>query len=249
MLKEERLVKICEILEKEKFVSVEMLAERLYFSLPTIRRDLAQLAKEGKVKRSHGGALLQDNTESDVPIQYRSTVKHSEKAKMCALAAELIGENYVIFIDGSTTAFSVCTVLPTDKNLTVITNSIPVCTYLGNKNIRTYCTGGILIPESQAFAGSRAEAFVRSFSADIMFFSSSALGFDGKITDYSDMETSLRKAMLENSICKVFLCDESKFGKKSTFVLTQLSEVDHIVTDLPLPESFGEDGRKKNIYI
>ncbi len=238
MLKEERLLKICEILEKDKFSTVERLSQLLYFSKPTIRRDLALLEKEGRIKRSHGGAMLKADSDSDVPISFRTGKKHSEKSRMCREAIKLVKQNDVIFIDGSTTAQGIAHYLPEDMDVTVVTNSISVSDILSKKNIRTYCTGGRLIPESRAFAGSAAEEFIRGFSADIMFFSSSALASDGKICDWSEAETSLRRIMLKNSRIKVFMCDETKFGKHSAHILGTLSDVDCIITDKPLPESF-----------
>ncbi len=249
MIKEERLLKICEILEKERFATVEKLSEMLYFSRPTIRRDLALLEKEGRIKRSHGGAMIRTDADTDTPIGYRHGKKHNEKLKMCREAVKLVKPNNVIFIDGSTTAQSIAHYLPENMSLTVVTNSIAVSDILSKKSIRTYCTGGRLIPESRAFAGSMAENFIRGFSADIMFFSSSALANDGKICDWSEAETSLRRVMLENSRMKVFMCDETKFGKQSVFVLGTLSEVDIIITDKALPDDFGEEYLSKNIAV
>jgi len=247
MLKDERLLKICEILRKERFATVEKLSELLYFSRPTIRRDLALLEKEGRVKRSHGGAMIRTDNDTDIPIGYRHGKKHNEKIKMCRMAVKLVKPNNVIFIDGSTTAQSIAHYLPENMSLTVVTNSIAVSDILSKKSIRTYCTGGRLIPESRAFAGSMAENFIRGFSADIIFFSSSALANDGKICDWSEAETDLRRVMLENSRVKVFMCDETKFGKTSAFVLSDTDKVDFIITDADLPEDFSCAGDKVTV--
>lgn len=247
MLKEERLLKICEILGKEKFATVEKLSEALYFSRPTIRRDLALLEKEGRIKRSHGGAMIKADSDTDIPISYRSGKKHREKSRMCREAVKLIKDNDIIFIDGSTTAQSIAHLLREDMNLTVITNSITVSDILSKKKIRTYCTGGKLITESRAFAGFGAEEFARGFMADIMFFSSSALSDEGMISDWSEAETSLRRVMLKNSKLKVFMCDETKFGKTSAFVLSDTDKVDFIITDADLPEDFSCDRDKVTV--
>lgn len=248
MLKEERLLKIEEILASERFVTVERLSKLLYFSRPTIRRDLASLERDGRIRRSHGGAMLAES-DRDIPISFRIAKKHSEKMQICRKALEYVRENDVIFIDGSSTCSGLATVLPSDLSLTVVTNSITVCDILSERGIRTYCTGGLLIPESRAFGGARAEEFVKSFRADTVFFSSSALSGDGVITDYSDSETTLRRAMLDCSRQKVFLCDETKFGKSAAFVLCTLHEVDYVVTDKKIPDIFGSEPQNKNIYI
>ena len=60
------------------------------------------------------------------------------------------------------------------------------------------------------------------------------------ISDWSEAETSLRKVMLKNSKARVFMCDGSKFGKTSAFVLTELENVDYIITDGKMPEKFAD---------
>ena len=233
-MKSERQENIIEILKEKRFATVEYLAKKLYSSAPTIRRDLNELAEKGFVKRSHGGAMITDSENSPIPIDFRNRKKIYEKIKICKRAIELVKENTVIFIDGSTTTLHLADCMPTDKNITVVTNSILVCAKLCEKNIITHCTGGILVPSSKSFVGQRAEAVIRDFCIDTCFFSSYALDDNGKITDYSDMETSLRKVMLKNSKTKVFMCDSTKFSKTSSYNVTDLNSIDYIITDKPL---------------
>ena len=231
-MKSERQENILEILKEKRFATVEFLAKTMYSSAPTIRRDLNELEEKGFVKRSHGGAMIKDAENSPIPIDFRNRKNIYEKIAMCKKAAELIKENNIIFIDGSTTTLHLADCIPQDKNITVVTNSLLVCARLCEKNITTHCTGGILVPSSKAFVGQRAEAIIRDFCFDICFFSASALNDQGKITDYSDMETSLRKVMLENSKTKVFMCDCSKFNKTSSYNVTDLDSVNYLITDV-----------------
>lgn len=246
-MKSERQENILEILKGKRFATVEYLAKTLYSSAPTIRRDLNDLEEKGFVKRSHGGAMIADTENSPIPIDFRNRKNIYEKIGMCKKAAELIKENSVIFIDGSTTTLHLADCIPQDKNITVVTNSLLVCARLCEKNITTHCTGGILVPSSKAFVGQRAEAVIRDFCIDTCFFSSHALNDEGKITDYSDMETSLRKVMLENSKTKVFMCDSSKFSKTSSFNVTDLDSVDYVITDAPITDA--KNFKAKNIGL
>ncbi len=232
-MKSERQENILEILKEKRFATVEFLAKTLYSSAPTIRRDLNDLEEKGFVKRSHGGAMIADTENSPIPVDFRNRKNIYEKIGMCKKAAELIKENFVIFIDGSTTTLHLSDCIPRDKNITVVTNSLLVCARLCDKGITTHCTGGVLVPSSKAFVGQRAETAIRDFCFDICFFSAAALNEQGKITDYSDMETSLRKVMLENSKTKVFMCDSSKFSKTSSFNVTDLDNIDYVITDVP----------------
>ena len=86
-----------------------------------------------------------------------------------------------------------------------------------------------------AFVGQYAESAARQFYADLFFFSSSSPSEDGAITDYSEEEVALRKAMLGHSRASVLLCNSAKIGTVSAFSVATLSEIDYLVTDAPLP--------------
>ena len=180
--------------------------------------------------------MISDSENFPVPIDFRNRKNMSKKINMCKKAVELIKENTVIFIDGSTTTLHIAAFLPADKNITVVTNSLLVCAKLCEKNIPVHCTGGILVPSSKAFVGQRAENVIRDFCIDTCFFSAHCLDAEGKITDYSDQETSLRKVMLENSATKVFMCDSSKFSKVSSFKVADLQNIDYMISDSPYEE-------------
>ena len=79
MLKEERYDRILEILEEETYTDAHTLAERLYVSMPTIRRDLKALAEQGKIIRTHGGAFLSSFPGESVPQELREREFVQEK--------------------------------------------------------------------------------------------------------------------------------------------------------------------------
>ena len=58
MLAEERLRKILMLLEEKKAVSVADLCQETGASEATIRRDLNELDRQGKLSKVHGGAVL-----------------------------------------------------------------------------------------------------------------------------------------------------------------------------------------------
>ena len=235
MLKNKRHEEILDILKREGFISVKELGERLFASQPTIRRDLDFLEKEGLIRRSHGGAILAGDSVN-IPISYRRGKRLHEKIQIAKLAATLIENDQLIFVDGSTTALCLSDFIGKCEGVSVVTNGIPICQALAKQNIRVFSTGGRLVGESMAFVGNVAERTVSGFNADIMFFSSSSLGDDGMISDYAEEETSLRLAMRSRSRCSVFLCDSEKFNRNSSFCLFELKNVDYIATDAPLSE-------------
>ena len=211
-MKSQRHQQIIEILEKQQFATVTQLADMLFVSLPTIRRDLALLEREGLIRRSHGGACAKGVGDA-TPFDYRSGKLPRVKLNMSHAAASLIEDGDTVFIDGSTSCLHIADNMGHLNNVTVVTNGVRLLEKLMRlDNITVYSTGGQLIKSSQSFAGMRAQLFVTDFYFDKMFFSSSALDEKGNITDYSLAETQLRRSVFERSRKKIFLCDKSKYG-------------------------------------
>ena len=240
MFKNQRHSEILDILKHESFASVKDLSDRLYASQPTIRRDLNYLEKQGLVKRSHGGVILADD-QINTPLPFRKSKKAKEKIQICKLASSLIAPGSLVFIDASSTAAHLADIISPKDNITVVTNGFPICRTLVEREINLFSTGGRLLKSSMAFVGNQAEATVKRFNADIMFFSASSLSENGVISDYSEEETELRRVMHDGSKTSVFLFDSTKFSKSSAFRLFSLSEIDYIVTDFYLPQQIETD--------
>ena len=147
----------------------------------------------------------------------------------------LIGDSRTIFIDASTTASYLAGEIQSFEKLMVVTNSLRVAEELADGAPEVWCAGGRLLRTSLAFVGSQSIRSVSDFCVDIAFFSSSALGANGVIQDYSPEETEIRRTVLRSAAKKVFLCNSSKFGQTSPFRVCAITEVDCIITDAPLP--------------
>jgi len=250
MLKEERWDKILLILEEEIYISAEELSKRLYVSLPTIRRDLAELQRKKQIIRSHGGAKKVDTEHTVTPLDFRKTRNYSEKRKLCFAASKLICDNDIIFLDASTTVLQMAEFLTDKKNITVLTNGIPLAMLLSKKGIHTYCTGGELQESSWGYAGSYAEDFVRNFNIDLMFFSSLGISSSGMIVDASEPETRLRKSAMKAARQTIFLCDHTKFGQSAPYNLTDITQIDCIITDnKEIPNEFSAAVKEKFMLI
>ena len=231
MLKEERQEKIIRFLQDRDYCSAVLLSKTFYASLPTIRRDLAELEKKGFINRCRGGAILLDNNRTDIPFPFRLSTHAPEKNQLCLLASTLVRDGDVLFIDESSTTQHMVEWIRHRQNLTVITNSIAVCNMLYQTDMKTYCTGGCLQNSSCSFVGRQAERYVTEFNVDLVFFSASSLNEEGFITDYSEEGTHLRQAVFHHARKKVFLCDHSKLGKNAAYKVCSLHDLDYLVTD------------------
>ena len=231
MFEIERLDKIVALLKQRQTATVKALAAHLYASEATVRRDLNELEKRGLVKRLHGGAVLLDGANRELPLFVREQQNVEAKRIIAAKAAQHLKDGQVIFLDASSTVMFLIRHLEAFNALTIITNGLKTAEELRTLSHRVYCTGGLMLHNSSAYVGDFAADFVRRFNADIFFFSSRGVSSDGLITDESADETAVRRVMLQQSKKKIFMCDQSKIGKTYCYNLCHVNQLDGCITD------------------
>lgn len=227
----ERQNLIVEILKKNKSVSVAKLSELLFVSQPTVRRDLTVLEEQGVIARTHGGAVLRDTEDREIPLMFRESQNNTAKKIIAEKAAKLIGNGNTIFMDASSTVSYLVPHLEKFKDIIVVTNSPKTSMKLGEIGIKNYCTGGLLLMHSVAYVGGDAERFVQRINADLFFFSSRGYVEKGMITDSSLEEASVRQIMKQNAEKSFYLCDSSKKDKKYMFNICHTDDVDGVIGD------------------
>lgn len=231
----ERQEKILEILKKEKSCSISYLAKRLLFSEATIRRDLNELSREMKVRKTFGGAVIMEKYSTEIPTVLRTKENVAEKEKIAALAAELIHDNMTLFLAESTTVQHLLPFLYNKSGLTVFTNSLDIPAKLSATDITVFSTGGRLLHHSNSYVGEFARRMIRSVNADLMFFSVRGLSNEGVLTT-SSTDDDVMSTMMEHSKSTCLLLDSSKLGNTYPFTLCHLKDVDTVVCDFELPK-------------
>lgn len=213
-MNKEREKAILEIAIKEKRVTVKNLAQRLYASEPSIRRDLSSLQMQRLLKRTHGGAVLDENALSEIKIPFliRELEKSDEKVKIARKAAELVADNSVLFLDASTSAYNLVPFLAQKQNLLVVTNGLKTLQRLAEQNIACVGTGGRVLNSSMAFVGEESYRTVAQFNADYFFFSCRGYA-NGLLSDISQQENLVRQEMLRHAKKAYLLCTSSRLGK------------------------------------
>ena len=215
----------------QKPYSVKELAEKLFISEPTVRRDLVFLQKKEIVSCKRGIVTLKTNSpDQRIPLFIRHLEQNEAKQIIARKAASHIKDGYVIMLDASTTAFHLLPFFTEFKNILVITNGAKTALESASMGIRTICTGGEMTLESFSYIGPDAELVLKNYNADIAFFSCRGVA-DGIATDNSIMENNLRKIMIKNSKKKFLLCDKSKFEKTYLNTLCNIDDIDGLITD------------------
>ncbi len=230
MYKQERQQKILKILEERKYASVALLGKLLYASLPTIRRDLAELEQKGMIVKNHGGAMHAVEGTYQIPWDFRSGHNMQEKLEMCKRAAKLISDGDTVYIDASTSAINMADFI-TAQNVTVVTNGMPLAMLLCKKNIKTYLVGGEVSPFCMGSIGELAREMLSLFHFNLVFFSSYGVNEAGMIVDTSLSEVLMRKEAFKACDKKVFLYTKSKANLSAPYNLLPLDEIDVVISN------------------
>lgn len=233
MLKNEREREILNFMKsKNGFATVKDLCDTLYVSESSIRRDLSALEHRGAVRRTHGGAELISNFSNAIAFSRRSRHNMSAKKLIAKKAATLVKDGDIIFLDQSSSAYFLAAEIMENATLTVVTNNVEIINLLADSKIKIIASGGILFSENRAcLVGADAERVFSEIYADLLFFSTKSLSYDGIVSDPTREEVLVRRSMMKNAKRIVYLCDSEKFGERSAYKQCDLSEIDVLVSE------------------
>lgn len=207
----------------------------------TIRRDLKELEQQGLLSRTYGGAVLADDTRTEAPLNIREGINIEGKDSIGRYAAGLVNDGDTILLDASTSSLYVAKHIKDKKGLTVITNAERIIFELsGSDDITLICTGGILRNKSLSYVGRAAENAINNYYANKLFFSCKGFSPIRDLTDSNEQESEIRRTMLRCSNQAIFLCDHTKFDKVGYVNTARLADIDMIITDVPLPDSWSD---------
>lgn len=237
-MSKEREKEILRLLLAKKKITVNELSNLLFTSESSIRRDLARLENQQLVKRIHGGAIIEENSISTlkIPFVMRELEQSDAKIKIAKQAIEYINDYDVIFLDASSSAYSLVPFLAVKNHLTVITSGTKTLVKLGEYGIKAISTGGELLPSCQSLVGEEAYRTIESFNANSVFFSCRGLSDDGFLTDISDSENNVRRKMIAHSKNAYLMCASNKLGQKYFHNLCTVKDISKVICDTPLSE-------------
>ena len=220
MLKSERKQIILSQLKQDGFVTLENLTVLLSdTSESTIRRDLDELAADGKLKRVHGGAESIHGLKEEIANSQKAIRNVQEKAQLAGYAADLIKEGDVVFLEASTT-----NELLINRQVTVVTNSIHHAVKLVDLGISTRIIGGKVKHSTDASIGSTALEQIRQLNFDCAF-----IGADGVDANYfttPDMEEAvIKRTVIANAQKAYVLADASKLGQITYAKVAEVEKV------------------------
>lgn len=245
MLKKERQAYILHQVNLHNKVLSSSLCTEINVSEDTIRRDLQELADEGKVIKVHGGALSYSFNQVYFPTN--GVYSQNQKKTIAQKAISYIENGMFVLTSGGTTIIEMARSLPPQLKATFISGSIPVILeYMHHPNIDVILIGDKISKNSKITVGSEAIAKIRQVKADICFLGTNAIDLEQGITDNDWEVVQLKKAMIESSKKVICLGIAEKFNTVQPIRVCGIDEIDVLITELeptdPLLKAYRDAG-------
>ena len=234
----ERQGQILRRLQEQGFVTVSDLAERLDVSEVTIRKDLQALEERDLLYRTHGGATPTDPYVLDRPVDEKAEERAEEKSRIARAAAELVDPGESVILASGTTVLEVARVLRGRRQLTVLTSALNVALALRDADIEVLVLGGMLRPSSVSTVGPYAEDMLAEHAVTRFFLGVDGIDLEHGLSTTNALEAQLNRAMMAAAQRTVVVADSSKFGRRGFRKICDLEEVDVLITDAGVSDSY-----------
>jgi DeoR/GlpR family transcriptional regulator of sugar metabolism len=237
MFARERQQQIHSLVGEHGRVLVAELAERFDVSEQTIRKDLVTLEQEGRVVRTHGGAIAVERGRPELGFDIRRRLEAEAKAWIGARAATFVQDGETIAFDASTTALEVAKQLRTRggwRSLTVITNGLRIAEELaGQDGITILMPGGSMRWEALSVVGPWGDGFFRRINIARAFIGAAGFTVQAGLTDATEEEAQIKRAMVASSMEVTAIVDHTKWGRAALATFCRTDRLSRVVTDAP----------------
>ncbi|GAB5072047.1 DeoR/GlpR family DNA-binding transcription regulator [Citrobacter sedlakii] len=230
MLTDQRKKLILDLLAAEGQVLSKSLSSRFAVSEDTIRRDLRELAAEGRLQRVHGGALPASSAVGT--FVERKTLKTDAKKRLAQKGATLISNGQVVIVDGGTTTTELIACLPDDLNITVVTHSPGIALGLVNHPlIEIILIGGRVYKHSIVTVGAAAVEGIRNIQADLFFMGATGIHPEVGLTTGDYEEACIKRAFSARAAETIVLASPEKINTASPFAIGDVSLINTVVVE------------------
>ena len=229
---EERQAKILAKVEEAEKVTVARLCRAFGVSGATIRSDLRELHRQGRLVRTHGGAIRKSRTGFELGANYRK-VQHLQAKRAIAKAAAAAVENGDrIILDTGTTTLELARLLRDKQDLSVVTNDLEIAMTLEEApSIQVILLGGMLRRHFHCTIGPAGVTELADLAVDKAFMGANGFSVTDGASTPDPSQADVKRAMIAAASYVYLLCDHSKFGKKSFVRFADLSQIHTLVTN------------------
>ena len=234
MYPEERQQAIAATVMSQGRASVADLAQAYDVTTETVRRDLAVLDRAGLLRRVHGGAVPVRALHLVEPsVDERESTRAGHKHAIASAAADFIPQSgATVLFDAGTTTARVAALLPPDRELLIVTNSVPIAARLASlTSVSLQLLGGQVRGLTQATVGERAVGMLESLRVDIAFIGTNGISVRHGLSTPDPGEAAVKRAMVACANFIVVVADSSKIGREEFVSFAPIDRVDVLVTD------------------
>lgn len=234
LLAGERRREILKILKRDGRLAVDDLVTRFRVSAVTLRSDLGQLAEQGHLVRSYGGAILAQDPAEDFPIRIKQSLNHDEKVRIAQAAAALVQPNQTVILDSGTTSAELAKAIKRRNPgaLTVITHALNIAQeFLNAPLISVIVIGGVMRHVSASTVGPQAERMIRELGAHHFFVGVDGLTPELELATPDVLEAQLNTVMMQVAEETTLIADASKFGRRSLSAIGKVDRLTRVITD------------------
>jgi len=232
MYAEERQQLILERARSYGRVDVTALAQEFNVTTETVRRDLTALERHGVVRRVHGGAIPVERLGFEPAVSAKDTVMTEEKERIAKAAVAEIPPGGAILLDAGTTTARLANILPTDRELTVVTHSLIIASTLSTRrNLTLMMLCGRLRGRTMAMVDGWALHALHETYVDVAFIATNGLSVERGLTTPDPAEAMVKRAAIAAARRVVLLADHTKVGNDHFARFGELSQVDTFITD------------------
>ena len=241
--------RIKDYIETHEMVSIRQLRELFpEVSLMTIHRDLDTLVEEGYIVKFRGGARAVRHA-GDPEFNERMRQNNAGKIAMARKALELIQPHSAVFLDASTTNLAIARCLP-DMNLNIFTTGPNIALELCRLHnpVVTLCCGTIN-RKNLALSGQNTLQMLGKINIDLAFIGVSGCSVDAGFTCGTEGDMLVKRLVIGKARRSVIMCGREKLNCLMPYTFAELSQVDYLISDVPLPENFAQAAEKAGVIL
>jgi DeoR family ulaG and ulaABCDEF operon transcriptional repressor len=234
MHEKERHRIILSAVQEKPVITVPELVDLTDSSEATIRRDIAALHVQKKLRRVRGGAEALHPPQfvglAGRPFSVNETLNTRQKQAIAKEAVGLCEDGDPIIINGGTTTFQMVHFL-TNRRMQVFTNSFNIAEHLLKHSKNTIMlSGGTIYREQNIVLSPFDNDVTRNFYARRMFMGAQGLGPLG-LMEADPLLIQAEQKLIDQADELVVLADSTKFKKRSSLILCGLKRIATVITD------------------
>ena len=234
MFLEERQEIIVNMLNQEGKVRVKDLSDKFGVTEDCIRKDLGALEKQGRLKRTYGGAVAIRENLHAIEISKHRNSDVEAKRRIAQAAVRLIHDKDMVFLDISTSNLAIAELLVKEqRELTVVTNMIDIMVILARSpKIRVFFAGGLINKSRDGFWGTMTIDFISRLKPDIAFVGAVGVDVEENSVSTYDIEDGTNKAAIIRVSKRAYVVAESKkLSSDGNYNYATLDTLSGLITD------------------